>query len=395
MLELELFYNQLSSIMEVLVRSAIADIGKLMEDYTASLLETSRCRSKSGAVKLCTSILSDQGDTGTPRKECTVLGQRLKDNINCRSDSDQVAAQLDGGHKNKQKDYPGQTTLHQDCRVWNDQQSSQENYPQQEIYVKEHTHLTLKEENREPLSCQIKEEMQLNPVPGSEEGWSEEQHQVCSIKMERPSPCIQNSPAGDSIEPYGLSLTQHHLSPLQSIHQMETESQGPNPDLATLEPDLYIGTLGSALPDHFPHRLSYSDHPPNYPPLPTDLHVSGERAAPGLGVPAGHGSEVAVAQKPRKSSMLERFACKYCGQGFAYLSQLKRHMPKHTKERPFCCSLCGFRFTRMSHLKRHERAHTGDRPYACEVCGRSFIRKSHLDQHLKTHRRTALQYCTQ
>ncbi|XP_062377609.1 zinc finger protein 865-like [Sardina pilchardus] len=400
MIELELFYSQLSSIMEVLVRSAIADIGKLMEDYTASLLEKSRCRNESEAVKLCTSIQSCQGNTGTPRKEFTVLGQRPKENIKCRSGSDQVATPLDGGHKNKQN--PGQTTLHQDCRMWNDQQSSQENYPQQETCVQEHvstttvsvkTHLTLKEEHREPLSCRIKEEMQLedtllNTVPRTEEGWSE-QHQVCSIKLERPSPCIQNSPPGDSIEPYGLSLTQHHLSPLQSIHQMETENQGPNPDLAT---DLYISTLGSPLPDHFSHGTSYSDYPPNYPLLPTDLHVSAERAAPGLGVPAGHGSEVALAQKPRKPSMLERFACKYCGQGFAYLSQLKRHMPKHTKERPFSCSLCGFRFTRMSHLKRHEKAHTGDRPYACEVCGRSFIRKSHLDQHLKTHRRTALQY---
>lgn len=220
-----------------------------------------------------------------------------------------------------------------------------------------------------------------------------EQHQLCSIKMETPSPCIQNSPTGDSIEPYGVLLTQHQLSSLESVHQMESQCQGLNLDLATLEPDLHIGTSGNPLPDHFPHSLSYSNHAPNYPPPCTDLDVSAEKTlAPGLVIAPGHGSEVGVARKPRNSSKFERFACRYCGQGFPYLSQLKRHMPKHTKERPFCCSLCGFCFTRMSHLKRHERSHTGDRPYACEVCGRCFIRKSHLDQHLKTHKRTALRY---
>lgn len=218
------------------------------------------------------------------------------------------------------------------------------------------------------------------------------EHQLCSIKMEAPSPCIQNSPTGDSIKPYDLLLTQHQLSSLESVHQMESQSQGLNLDLAILEPDLHTGTLGNPLPDNFQNSLSYSNHAPNYPPPPTDLDVSSEKSpAPGIVIAPGHGSEVA-ARKQRNSSKFERFACRYCGQGFPYLSQLKRHMPKHTKERPFCCSLCGFCFTRMSHLKRHERSHTGDRPYACEVCDRCFIRKSHLDQHLKTHRRTALRY---
>ena len=217
---------------------------------------------------------------------------------------------------------------------------------------------------------------------------------MCNIKMERLNTCIQNSPTGDSTEPYGISLTLHQLSPPQSVHQVESERQGPNSDLDTLASGLHMGSLGNPLPDHFLHSLSYCDSnlPQNCPPLPTDLHVSAEKAAPGLGFTAGHGGEVAAARKPRDSSKRERYACKYCGQGFPYLSQLKRHIPKHTKERPFGCSLCGFRFTRMSHLKRHERSHTGDRPYACEVCSRCFIRKSHLDQHLKTHRRTALQY---
>lgn len=244
------------------------------------------------------------------------------------------------------------------------------------------------------MPCSIKQEIQVednllltNPV--SDGPWSEEQSQVCNIKMERPNTCIQNSVAGDGTDgTYGILL--QHPSPLQTVHQVEPESQGPNSDLDSLKSDTH---MDNPLPDHFLHSLSYCDSnlSQNYPPLPMDLHVSAEKASPVLGFTADHSGEVA-AQKPSDSCKRKRFMCKYCGQGFPYLSQLKRHMPKHTKERPYCCGLCGFRFTRMSHLKRHERSHTGDRPYACEVCGRCFIRKSHLDQHLKTHRRVAPQY---
>lgn len=97
MIELELFNSQLSSIMEVLVRSAIADIGKLMEDYTVSLLETSRGRRESEAMK-SKPVQSDQRDTKSSGKECRpiALDQRLEEN--CRSDTDQVVV-TDFGHR--------------------------------------------------------------------------------------------------------------------------------------------------------------------------------------------------------------------------------------------------------------------------------------------------------
>lgn len=76
------------------MKSAIADIGKLMEDYTASLLETSRGRSESVVAKSIT-IPPKQRDKVASRKEFSVLDKRQKENVNCRSDSDHVATHLD------------------------------------------------------------------------------------------------------------------------------------------------------------------------------------------------------------------------------------------------------------------------------------------------------------
>ncbi|XP_050962299.1 oocyte zinc finger protein XlCOF22-like [Labeo rohita] len=81
----------------------------------------------------------------------------------------------------------------------------------------------------------------------------------------------------------------------------------------------------------------------------------------------------------------KKFKCVFCGKTFEYLSHMTRHMRKHSGEKPYVCSVCGKRFAQKTYLTTHERTHSGERPYACMECGKSFSQKSSLNVHIRSH----------
>ncbi|CAH2245686.1 jg4848 [Pararge aegeria aegeria] len=64
---------------------------------------------------------------------------------------------------------------------------------------------------------------------------------------------------------------------------------------------------------------------------------------------------------------------------------LKRHMLKHTGEKPYKCRICDRRFTDYGTRQKHERLHMGLRPYQCALCGKSFTYSYVLANHMLTH----------
>lgn len=73
--------------------------------------------------------------------------------------------------------------------------------------------------------------------------------------------------------------------------------------------------------------------------------------------------------------------CNWCKKKFAFLSKLKQHIIKHTRERNFSCEVCGGQFVTREALTYHSRIHTGERPYPCDLCEESFLSASRRMDH--------------
>ncbi|KAL0992646.1 hypothetical protein UPYG_G00096150 [Umbra pygmaea] len=77
-----------------------------------------------------------------------------------------------------------------------------------------------------------------------------------------------------------------------------------------------------------------------------------------------------------------KYFCQYCGKFFTCQSSLQIHHLVHTGERPHTCTVCGKGFTQKGNLKCHMRLHTGEKPFKCVSCEISFTQKVYMTQHL-------------
>lgn len=114
--------------------------------------------------------------------------------------------------------------------------------------------------------------------------------------------------------------------------------------------DVRAGGLGLT-----PHSQMYP-HPPvlaNQEPEP--LHVVGQQGRRGV-LPTHPGRPTPAAGKgianPNKNAE-GKFECPHCNKTYLHLKHLKRHLLRHTGERPYQCHLCKDTFSRSDILKRH------------------------------------------
>ncbi|XP_048868225.1 zinc finger protein 543-like isoform X6 [Brienomyrus brachyistius] len=72
------------------------------------------------------------------------------------------------------------------------------------------------------------------------------------------------------------------------------------------------------------------------------------------------------------------YKCNECGNSYSYLNSLKLHQQSHTGEKPYTCDACGKSYSHLNSLKLHQRTHTGEKPYTCNECGKSYCHLNSL-----------------
>ncbi|XP_071540795.1 uncharacterized protein [Panulirus ornatus] len=87
------------------------------------------------------------------------------------------------------------------------------------------------------------------------------------------------------------------------------------------------------------------------------------------------------------------YSCSVCAKTFKQNEYLRKHMRKHTGEKPFACRECSKSFTCKSELNRHSKRHSSERPHMCSDCGQSFKMRHNLRRHLKAHSGTQQWKC--
>ena len=77
--------------------------------------------------------------------------------------------------------------------------------------------------------------------------------------------------------------------------------------------------------------------------------------------------------------------CPHCAYVTRNGTHLKRHLLRHTGDRPYGCPVCPFRANQREIVKRHMQSHTGEKPFACAFCTASFADKRSLKRHHGSH----------
>ncbi|KAK4310598.1 hypothetical protein Pmani_017853 [Petrolisthes manimaculis] len=79
--------------------------------------------------------------------------------------------------------------------------------------------------------------------------------------------------------------------------------------------------------------------------------------------------------------------CPQCSYSTTFIHNLKRHILRHTGEKPFTCPKCSYTTSRKDLLKEHITTHDIDMPFICPYCPYStshhYILQRHVEREAK------------
>ena len=86
-----------------------------------------------------------------------------------------------------------------------------------------------------------------------------------------------------------------------------------------------------------------------------------------------------------------KYSCNFCGRKYLSEMELRRHMPKHSDNRPYVCGICSKTFKWKVNLTHHLDTHSNELKYSCSLCGLRFRQRDQLSKHMNRSTKNTLE----
>uniref|UniRef100_UPI003AAD53E4 uncharacterized protein n=1 Tax=Centroberyx gerrardi TaxID=166262 RepID=UPI003AAD53E4 len=432
-------HTQLSSIMEVLVKAAVAEISKLVDDKCAFLhLEISRKQSENEMLKRKLLMMENKNaqlqrgfenymDRGTdvgnncphptgemkfPEIEDATLSFTIKeespDEVLWSSDSAEpigAAIQYSNASAESQRFEEDRQLTHSEAASQKTPGQFSESYNSgqhaEDINGLQFAVKTEKEEDQSGFSqdgCQHSAGKQ-NHLP-AEFAMDERENQLWSSIIEGNDIDAGFPDFSSVVEEYSSTFPDHadtqttgksnsvpqssSQRPCNGIYNSEYQKDIPQSSTFQSRPQVAQDRQKDQL--YSQRNASHASHLRQANEHPERDFVAADRPA----VTHSHSAFTAGGYHPNaphkpSSGPARGYICTQCGKTFGRLHQFKLHQQSHKRKRAFWCTVCGKSFQCSSHLSIHHRTHTGEKPYGCGQCGKRFTQQSSLRVHQRTH----------